>query len=143
MAGRRTEAPSIGTCNTGLRNSSKWVETNENFCFQNKVDNLVEFPIHSGNYIILSFGHVVKPVLIDTGATISMVSVQLLKLIDPMLLRKIKKGVMHTARLVTGDLIEIKGEITLNLSFHKQNIVKTFQVIDKMTYWAILGIDFF
>ena len=104
--------------------------------------NLIKFPLISSNFIYVTFGNVTRPVLVDTGATISMVSRALLCEINPKMLGQIRPGKLMSAKLVNGSKVDIVGEITLCITLRNENITFTFQVLPNMGYWAILGVDF-
>ena len=99
-------------------------------------------PMIYGNYVLINFGKVTKPVLIDTGASMSMVSLSLLNSIHSGLQSKILKSKTEVAKTVDGSKIYILGNIDLKLYLVDKKIQFNFQVIKAMEYWAILGIDF-
>ena len=99
-------------------------------------------PIVYGNYVLLNFGRVIKPVLIDTGASVSMVSSKMLDSIHKNLHAKVQRSKLETAKMVDGSNIQILGNINLNLFLMNRKVKFNFQVIEAMEYWAILGIDF-
>ena len=108
-----------------------------------KIKQKYHIPIFGGNYILLNFGKVMKNVLIDTGASISMVSLALLRAINPNLIPKVVKTNVNTATLVNGSPIDLIGQIQLNFFLNKTKVSFQFYVISKMNFWAILGLDFF
>ena len=102
----------------------------------------LHIPLIYGNYILLSFGKIMKPVLIDTGASISMVNLKLLNHLNKNLHSKIQESKLNHAKLVDGSDIKIMGVLDLNLFIMDRKIKFKFQVIQSMEYWAILGKDF-
>ena len=104
--------------------------------------NILKIPIVNGNFVNLTFGPIVRPVLIDTGATISMISTNLLQDMDPDYKRKLQKGELHSAKLIDNSKINIDGEIEITLTLYGKPFGFVFQVLSNMSYWAVIGIDF-
>ena len=101
-------------------------------------------PLHvtmsTGNYVTVNFGKVWKPVLVDSGASVSMVSMDLINLLN--LSERVDKRIVNTAKLVDGSCINIQGRISLNFSISGQQFTMEFKILNSMGYWAILGRDF-
>ena len=100
-------------------------------------------PIINGHYSFLNFGSFTRLVLIDTGASISMVSLAFLKVINPALTSQISESDITTVRLVDGTNIRVIGQLSLPFYLNGHKARFTFQILSDMTYPAILGLDFF
>ena len=68
-------------------------------------------PIINGYYVFLNFWSVTHPVLIDTGASISMVNKELLKLINPNFSSRISANKIPYTKMVDGTATPIIGKI--------------------------------
>ena len=96
-----------------------------------------------GNYVNVNFKDVSVLALVDTGASISIICLNLLDKIDCNLRTKIRTGKWNHVRLADHkSKIELLGEISLKFKIGLKQVTHNFQVVDSMSYWAILGLDF-
>ena len=99
-------------------------------------------PIIYGHYIFVNFGNVSKPVLIDTGATASMIGTEMLNHIGRQMINEVKTENVGQAKLVDGRQVGLLGTVFLNLFLEDRKFSLEFQVMPFMEYWAIIGMDF-
>jgi hypothetical protein len=102
----------------------------------------VDEAISNGNFVFGNINHVKYRLLLDTGASKSCISLSFLKRL------KLEAKPLNTGdirRLFTANQtsIEIVGTIDLDVRIQGLLIPFTFNVLNKLAYNAILGIDFF
>ena len=83
------------------------------------------------------------PVLVDTGASLTMVSTRLLHDLDSRLLSQLKETDMHCAIMADGQTINILGNLRLRFKLGDTKFDHVFYVLPDLTYRAVLGTDFF
>ena len=103
----------------------------------------LEIPFVKNNMVIMTIKGKQLPVLVDSGATMSIASTDLLNLIDCDYVTKISASGLGKAIMANGNSIKIMGEIVLDFSLQGHSFKLEFQILPKITYWAVLGIDFF
>ena len=99
-------------------------------------------PILSVHYVFLHFGTVTLPVLINTGASISMVNMELLKLISPNLSSKIVPSKIPYIKMVDVTTTPITGKIDLPFYLDHKYVAFEFLDLPKRLLWTILGLHF-
>ena len=100
-------------------------------------------PLLNGHYILLNFGKITRPVLVDTGASISLVNWELLKSINGALISKISPSKIPSVKLLDGNFSPVIGQINLSFYLDHNKLTFEFQVLPEMNFSAILGLDFF
>ena len=103
----------------------------------------VKLPFIRNNMVSAVFSTMTVPVLIDTGASISIVSVNLLNQMDPKLLSQITNSGIGRAIMADGNAQEIIGQIKLIFKLADETFAMEFQILPHIAYWAVLGVDFF
>ena len=103
----------------------------------------IVIPIINDHYVFVNFGKIIRLVLVDTGATLNMVNLNLLKAINPKLISKIVPNNIPSVIIADGTEIPIIGTINLKFRLHHNDFNANFIVMPTLKYSAILGLDFF
>ena len=99
-------------------------------------------PLTRQNMVMAQFDKFEIPILIDTGATLTMVSSKLLYAMNPKIMSLIIPTRLEAATTASGEDIKITGQIRLHFRLHDMSFDHTFYVLNDVTYWAVLGTDF-
>ena len=103
----------------------------------------VRIPLVKDNVVLSTFGQMELPILVDTGATLTMVSTRLLDALGPDLVPPITETSVHSATTADGQDIDILGKVRLKFMLGEAQFDHVFFILPNLTYWAVLGTDFF
>ena len=92
--------------------------------------------------VLADFDKFEIPVLVDTGASLTMVSTQLLYALNPNLLSQLSETEMQRAIMADGQGVNILGKLRMNFKLQNRKFDHVFYVLPNITYWAVLGTDF-
>ena len=149
MAGktsRSTDAPRICSNNTEHLQDT---ELSNGHTFGTKHTNGFTFrtgqtvELIDGNYVLAKFQDIEELLLVDTGASVSVISLPLLEKIDQNFKRKIRYGKWKHVQLADqNSRMQLLGEIELRFRIGLKSVTQIFQIVRSMSYCAILGLDF-
>ena len=103
----------------------------------------LEIPFIKNNMVIMTIKGKQLPVLIDSGATMSIASTDLLNMLNCKYASKVSASGLGKAIMANGKSIQILGKIVLDFTLQGYSFDLEFQILPEITYWAVLGLDFF
>ena len=119
-----------------------YTELRQNRNFEVGRANSLEVPIFRKNIVRVKIENVITEILVDTGASISMLHKDIWQELDQFKGTNLDKSIVRKAIMVDGNPLKILGQKKMNIVIQGNPFGIVFQILDKMNYPAIMGVDF-